>query len=496
MSTLRVRRWPTRERTHCSSLIAHCAFVIALALLLAACSQASQPVARPSSVLFTPPPPQQSTIVIPVTTSLAPLVPQVESQVPKLVQKLDAYEMDPEQRFGVKYKIVRDPIVLNMQGSGLHATTTIHYALQGCRRTVNPITKAAAMWPCISCGFGEPMRQAVITIDSHLEWDGNWRLRSVTRARPVEFPNPCAVTPLNIDVSEWKIGPLADQQLRDVVKTIDRATPKVTNLRPQAQEIWTALQTPSEIAPNTWLLLEPAAVGLGPIRGSGQTVTSSIALVAQTRVVVGPRPAVAAKPLPPLRVAVDSAAGLHVPIDVQVPYEEASRLLSGEFAKRNYDAGGGKLAVNAIRLLPGAAGKLSVEASIDYRGGGLKRYAGLVYLDGTPRFDPATSAMVIDDVDYTLDPHRHNPFLRTANRLVHDTLRSTLRANARWSIAAELARVRGEIDRGLNRPLGGGATLKGHVDALQPSVVTAGPDAIALRVVATGTASIALSLAP
>jgi hypothetical protein len=457
-----------------------------------ACTQAPQPIAQPTTV--PPRAAEQSTIVIPVTTSLAPLVPQVESQVPKLLQKLDAYEMDPEQRFGLKYKVVRDPIVLNMQGSGLHATTTIHYALQGCRRTVNPITRVAAMWPCISCGFGEPMRQAVIAIDSHLEWDGNWRLRSATKARPVEFPNPCAVTPLNIDLSDWKIGPLVDQQLQDVVRTIDHTTPKVTNLRPQAQEIWTALQTPTEIAPKTWLVLEPSAVGLGAIRGSGQTVTTSIALVAQTRVVVGAMPVVAAKPLPPLRVAVGSAAGLHVPIDVRLPYDEASRLLSEQFAKRSYDTGGGKLTVNAIRLLPGTAGNLTVEASIDYRGGGLKRYAGLVYLDGTPRFDPATSAIVIDDVDYTLDPHRHNPFLRTANRLVHDTLRTTLRANARWSIASELAQVRAEIDRGMNRPLPAGSTLKGHVDAIQPTTVVAGADAIAVRVVATGTASIALSL--
>ncbi|HWS71102.1 MAG TPA: DUF4403 family protein, partial [Thermoanaerobaculia bacterium] len=129
--------------------------VAAAALLFAACSSATLPPATQTALA--PPSAQLSTIVIPVTTSLAPLVPQIESQVPKLFQKLDAYEMDPQQRFGLKYKIVRDPIALNMQGSGLHATTTIHYALQGCRRTVNPITKAAAMWPCISCGFGEPM---------------------------------------------------------------------------------------------------------------------------------------------------------------------------------------------------------------------------------------------------------------------------------------------------------------------------------------------------
>ena len=40
------------------------------------------------------------------------------------------------------------------------------------------------MWPCISCGFGEPMRDAWISLTSRLEWDANWRLHSITTAQP------------------------------------------------------------------------------------------------------------------------------------------------------------------------------------------------------------------------------------------------------------------------------------------------------------------------
>jgi hypothetical protein len=37
----------------------------------------------------------------------------------------------------------------------------------------------------------------------------------------------------------------------------DANTPKVTNLKPNAEQIWSALQTPLEVAPKTWLVLEP-----------------------------------------------------------------------------------------------------------------------------------------------------------------------------------------------------------------------------------------------
>ena len=53
-----------------------------------------------------PPPAELSTIVIPIRTSLAPLLPQLESQVPKSMEKLDAYELDPQKQFGMKYRVV------------------------------------------------------------------------------------------------------------------------------------------------------------------------------------------------------------------------------------------------------------------------------------------------------------------------------------------------------------------------------------------------------
>ena len=65
-----------------------------------------------------------STIVVPIHASLAPLLPALESQVPRAQMKLDAYELDPRKQFGMKYRVQRDPIALNVIGTGLHATTT------------------------------------------------------------------------------------------------------------------------------------------------------------------------------------------------------------------------------------------------------------------------------------------------------------------------------------------------------------------------------------
>jgi hypothetical protein len=449
-------------------------------LAIAAALQAAPP----------PPAPEISTIVIPIRTSLAPLLPQLESQVPKNLSKTDAYELDPQKQFGMKYRVARDPIVLNVIGSGIHAMTTVHYALEGCRRTQKPFSTEIVMWPCISCGFGEPMRDAWISFSSHLEWDANWRLRSVTRASPVDFSsNRCQVTFANIDITDWKIGPIVNEQLRQTVKTIDANTPRLTNIRPAATQVWSALQSPIAIAPRTWLVMDPLDVALGPISGSGLTLTSSLTLRARTRVVVGEPPLVVPKPLPALRVSQAANDGIRIPFDVELPYAEANRLMAANFAKQTYEG----VAVDSIRLGPAADGRVSVELNVRYRASLMKRYSGLVYLEGTPLFDAATRTVSLQNLTYSLDPRRKNPFIRIADRIAHERLRATLANSAHWSMAPQVDSLRGEIARAVTRQLAPGVMMRGRVDAIEPGSLVVDANGITIHALAMGSAEVEVS---
>ncbi len=436
------------------------------------------------------PPPELSTIVIPIRTSLAPLLPQLEAQVPKSVDKTDDWQPDPQNRFGMKYRVVRDPITLNVIGSGIHAMTTVHYSLEGCHRTRKPFTGQIVMWPCISCGFGEPMRDAWISLSSHLEWDANWRLRSVTRALPVDFSsNRCQVTIANIDITDWSIAPVVNDQLRQAIRTIDTNTPRLTNLRPAAQTVWSSLQTPVPLAPRTWLVMEPIDVALGPISGSGLSLTSMLTLRTRTRVVVGERPAVMAKPLPALRVAQAANGGIRVPFTVELPYDEANRLMTENFGRRKYSG----VAVDSIRMTPAAGGRVTIELNVDYRASLLRRYHGLVYLEGTPVFDASTKTVSLQNLDYSLDPRRRNPFLRISDRVAHEQLRTTLASSARWSVAPQIDTIRQEITRAISRPLASGVTMRGLVDAIEPGAVDVDAAGINVHALATGSAEVEVS---
>jgi uncharacterized protein DUF4403 len=452
-----------------------------------ACAPALAPQAATVPAQAQAPPPELSTITIPIHASLAPLLPELEKQIPKTLAS-PSYQFDSQHRFAAKYQLVRDPISINMIGAGLHVSATVHYALEGC-----PVLNGAIRNACISCGFGEPMRDVVIALHSRLDWSETWSIRPHTAAQPLEFRNRCTVTFLGIDITDWKLRPILEEQLAAATTLIDASAPKLASIKPQAQQIWTALQQPNPIAANTWLVLEPSDVALAPIRGAGLNVTSAIELRARTRVVVGPKPAVSQKPLPPLRVATAANEGLRVPFDVELPYDEASRIITEQFGKQKYNLGGGAtLAIDAIRLSAGKNGKTNIEAAIDYRGGAFKKYNGLVYLEGVPSFDPASGSVVVTDVDYSIDPKRHNPFLRAANRLAHDSVRAQLRSGAKWPVGASIATMKGEIERGMTRKLASNVLLRGHVDSIEPVSVTVRPEGFTIRAVAVGSAAVEL----
>lgn len=452
------------------------------ALVIVACTpledRRSHPSADPAPAVVHAPP-EISTIAIPIRASLAPVAAMVDQQV---ARRFDGKAQ--ERGIDVRYEVARDPIRLEMIGSGLHTSTSIKYALEACR----------GRFPCISCGFGEARRIADIRFQTKLDWDPSWRIRSHTHVLPVHYARPCTVTWFDFDITRRWVAPVIEEQLRSVAATIDRNIPKQTVIRPSAEQIWTAMQTPAELAPRTWLALEPLDLALTPIGGSGTTVSSTLVLRANTRVIVGDKPAATRKPLPPLKtVPAAPAAGLRVPFDVELPYAEASRLATRDYANRTYRVNGRPLAIESIRINPAPRGRVLVEASIDYRGGALRNYKGPIYLEGTPRFDPASAAIAVPDLDYSLDPTRRGFFARIAERAAHDSIRQRLRESARFDLTARLNEVRAEITRALNRSLAPGVTLRGHADAIGPSLVTAREDAIVVRVIATGAAEVSLS---
>jgi len=422
--------------------------------------------------------PETSTIAIPIRSTLAPLLPLIEAQVPKVFRNRVV-----ERGVTIGYDIIRDPIALQMTGTGLRATTVARYALEAC--------PPGRRIPCVSCGVDEARREAVVSVHSRLSWDAGWKLRSTTVPEQPVFPRRCRITWLSLDITDRLIAPAVEDQLKQIATAIDRNTPGMTSIRPRAQQIWSALQEPFQIAPGTWLLFEPLEVGLGPLRGQALQVSTTLALRARTRVVVGARPGVAQKPLPALQHA-EWTGGLRIPLDAEVPYADASRVANEQFGKKTFQTRGATFRLENIQAGPGSGGKVLVQATLDYSGGRLKRYTGPIALEGTPRFDAATSRVTVPDLDYKLDPKRKNLFVSAAEVFAHDAVRGRLRESIAFPIGSHLAIVRAEVTRALSRQLAPGVTLRGSINSVQPQAVVGTPGSLVVRLLVTGQAEVTI----
>jgi hypothetical protein len=183
---------------------------------------------------------------------------------------------------------------------------------------------------------------------------------------------------------------------------------------------------------------------------------------------------------------------VRVPFDLELPYAEASKLATRDYAGRVYRVNGKPLTLESIRIAPAPNARVLVEATIDYRGGALRNYRGPIFLEGTPRFDAATQTIVVPDLEYSLDPKRRGLFARIAERAAHESIRARLRESARFPLAPRITEMRAELSRALTRPLAPGVQLRGRADAIEPQAVTPRADVIAVRVVARGVAEITI----
>ena len=462
--------------------------LLLLIIVLLTCAQ--QPVPQTPPVAAAPPSPVEiSVITIPIETTLAPLVPRLEKTIIKRSEVLDRYEMDARNRYGVRYRIVREPIALQMIGSGLHASAVVRYGLEACRRTVNPLTGKSTLWPCASCGLAGKPREVRLALHSRMTWDANWHLRSQTQSRPAEFLDRCRVTMFGIDVTDRVLAPLVDRNLADAARDLDAMTPRQTNFRVVAEQIWRALHEPSPLPSSAWLVLEPIDASLGAMTGQGHQLRTTLTLRAKTTIVVGAKPVISLRPLPRLQAApAGGSGGVRVPFEVTMPFDAASRLLSQGIAGETIKLRDGTIKIEGLALVPGANGRVSILATIDYRAGLLQRYRGPVRLHGVPRFEG--NRLRFDSLEYELDRDRRNAFIRLAERFAHDTLRRRIEENAVWPLDAQLLAIRQNITANLARTLTPGVTLHGAITSLEPKHIQATATSIVIRGVALGSANI------
>jgi hypothetical protein len=365
-----------------------------------------------------------------------------------------------------QYVYRRDSMALDMTGDRVSVFTALRFR----GRVALPGVGGIA-----SCGYDpEPMRRARLRLATTLYWRTDWKLASRSTVLAPEILDPCEVTVLHVDATPT-MKRILDGQLARLKQQFDSVVPALADLRPTADSMWRTMLRPLALdsASTIWLSMSPDAISLAPLASDGAVVTTAIALTARPRVVVGPRPAADTRPLPSLTLA-GKATGIHVPLDIEIPFDELGRrataLLSGEVAGKGIRVG----QISAWGVGDTVVVKVGVEGKV----------SGSLYLLGRIGYDVQTRSVLIDDLRYTLESSSKMSSIKAtlgASRIRKALADAT--GHGRLAVGDQVEQLKSQLGELLNRPLAPGVQLTGGVTDVRIDRLFATPQAFVLRIV-------------
>jgi hypothetical protein len=460
-----------RTRSRAGTLV-----VVAIAIGALACTQhfevPTPDVAGPGSSANVPPI-ERATIVVPVSIAMASLEARLDSVFPAS----DSLDRARCSAIGGlvchQYVYRRDSLDLRM----LNDRITLYTRLRFRGRVALPGGIGVA-----SCGYApEEMRRADLRLATNLYWRTDWRLASRATVLAPDIIDPCEVTLLRVDATPT-MKRMIEGQLAHLRQQFDSIVPAVADLRPAADSLWRIMQQPFAIdaASTVWFTMSPDGASLAPLAGTGAAVNTAIVLTARPRVTIGAAPAAEQVPLPSLTLA-GKSSGIHVPMEIEIPFADLSRrataALAGEVAGKGITVGD----ISVWGLGDTAVVKVNVQG----------RVSGSLFLLGRVGYDAASRAVLIQDLKYTLESSSKMSSIKAtlgAPRIRHAL--DSASGHGRLDIGEQLDRVKTQLTSQLNRELAPGVLLSGAVTDVRIDRLYATATAFVLRVAFDGEAKI------
>ena len=428
-----------------------------------------------------------SLVDAPITYDLTPALARLESSVPRKFGDIDARRRSAtNRRVNTAFAAEREAFKVRFDGSTVRVSTVLEYLGKGWYNA--PL--AGDLFG--SCGMGVARPRAVVELATTLRMTSAWKLRGksqVTRVAPFssEKRDQCVVTVFKIDVTD-RVVSTARSELDKRLIALD-AKIATLDVRTPMERWWRLLQRPIRLSDSVWLLLQPRGVHLGPITGDGNTISIDVGLSGEPRVLTGPRPADGTAGLPPLqREKAEHNQALHVLLEGELGYDIANSMLRKNLVGRRIRRGARWITIRDAQLSGIGGGRIALAVRFDGAA------TGLVYLIGTPRYDPETRQLYVPDLAY--DVSSADMLVRGLEFMRRGDVQNLLRTRARFPVADLVERARERLEHGMNRSLGQNATLVAKVATGEVLAVRATSHGILVRASANGTARLQVNRIP
>jgi hypothetical protein len=255
-------------------------------------------------------------------------------------------------------------------------------------------------------------------------------------------------------VFDEKVPEIAQSVLKDAVQKLQ--------IKNKAQAAWKQMFVAKQASdsPPAWVVLTPTRLRMKPLNFNSDPIQVSFAVDARTFVIVAKdQPKIPVSPLPKLILdpKLDGKVNLNLPVAASV--DSLSDRLNKELKDKRVPVGeNGVVVLKAVKV--GTKGdKIICAVDIDASAPKLSRnLTGTVYLAGKLHYDPATSVIKIEDLNW--DAQTKNALVQNAAWLLHDSVLNAVREKANFDAAPVIASAKDQANTILKEKL---SELKGPV---------------------------------
>lgn len=290
---------------------------------------------------------------------------------------------------------------------------------------------------------------------------------------------------LKMGVVNLPIGFIAGLVLENskatITRNIDRLMQEQFSLRDMVGEAWEKMYKPVLVseAYNTWLAVNPQAVGMAPLDMRGDRIRGSIFVETLPRVYIGRPPEnIRPLPLPPLEVQREAGEGFTVYLNTVISYEEAERIARGQLLGETFSQGKRSVTVQDIELY-GQGNKIVVNTVLS------GSYNGSIYLIGKPVYNFRKNAIEIESLDYELSSR--NFLLKSAGWLLKSTMKNKIEDNMNFLLDYNLQEMKAQFQQQLEEyKISEDVTLKGELSEVSVQNAYLAPESIVVSLAMSG----------
>ena len=418
--------------------------------------------APPVAVAVLPP----SYVAAPIVFDLRPVLEDIESGVP---MKFGSIEKDKRIQVmkgtpdvWVAPELTRGPLQFAFKDNTVTVSTVLEYQAQAW-------AKALLITYKVSCGIGKSKPRIRLSVSTTYDLTADWHLKTRTKLLDLsqfsrDERDQCELTAAKIDVT-GKIVDGARGGLEKALVGLDKKLSQVS-LEKTIGGIWATLQRPISISKGTlWLQIQPQAISFAGITAADSNLTARLALLAQPRMLSGPRPPDGSNPLPRLGRGAAGADTAMVMIEGLLGYEAATKLIGKALVGKAFGPTWRKVKIESLAILPAGRGRMLLAL-------GLKgRARGTVNVTAAPNFDSTTDLITLRELKFDVNAEAY--LGKAAGWLISGPLLNLVQENAKIPAAVLMTEVLELANKNINRELSKGIFLRGALSSATPLAVRA-----------------------